>query len=292
MKRGPLTIEQPFRYLLWFLALVPGGYFFLTSHSLPCIKAEPWSESPGLPCNSFSVIFIRPVYSCPAVTHGIQLLQAFGITPGTSSQKQNWKQRRSVDTCGCFKICKSGLLVCYSKPSIVSPSCSELKPYFPSHLFIRAHELWALASHWFFPLSLLYLVCMGPSGLYAILVNESSPFPPQGLCTSFTQPRKMHSLCLSSSLIQVSTRVSPLWRRLSWPSNCEMKISPAISINKEGHSHQRFLASRCEWGLPKVPCCQPLQTLLRSWGNARSSHLPPLKVSKETGFDPRELRCI
>ena len=32
--------------------------------------------------------------------------------------------------------------------------------------------------------------------------------------------------------------------------------------------------------------------LLRSWGNARSSHLPLLKVNKETGFGPRYLRCI
>ena len=37
-----------------------------------------------------------------------------------------------------------------------------------------------------------------------------------------------------------------------------MKISPAISINKKYHSHQRFLASKSKWRLPKVQsnrCC-------------------------------------
>ena len=64
-------------------------------------------------------------------------------------------------------------------------------------------------------------------------------------------------------------------------SQCEMKISPAILINKKCHSHQRFLSSKWEWGLPKLQtrgCCHPLQWLLRSWGNARS------KVNKETGL--------
>ena len=54
---------------------------------------------------------------------------------------------------------------------------------------------------------------------------------------------------------------------------CEMKIAPAISINKKCHSHQWFLASKWEWGLPKLRssgCCQLLRWLLRSWGNARS----------------------
>jgi hypothetical protein len=31
-----------------------------------------------------------------------------------------------------------------------------------------------------------------------------------------------------------------------------MKISTAKSINKKCHSHQRFLASKCECGLPKL----------------------------------------
>ena len=64
---------------------------------------------------------------------------------------------------------------------------------------------------------------------------------------------------------------------------CEMKISPAILINKKCYSHQRFLASKCEWGLPKhwsSRCCQPPQWLLRSWGNARS------KANKGTELAP------
>ena len=64
---------------------------------------------------------------------------------------------------------------------------------------------------------------------------------------------------------------------------CEMKISPAILINKKCYSHQRFLASKCEWGLPKhwsSRCCQPPQWLLRSWGNAWS------KANKGTELAP------
>ena len=60
-----------------------------------------------------------------------------------------------------------------------------------------------------------------------------------------------------------------------------MKISPAISINKKCHSHQWFLAFKCEGGPPKLGssgCCHPHLWLLRSWGDVRS------KVSKETGF--------
>ena len=96
--------------------------------------------------------------------------------------------------------------------------------------------------------------------------------------------------------------------KLNWR---EMKISPAISINKKSHSHQRFPASRCEWGLPKwntVPVIQmlPSSTVIAEelgdggggWGvgYARSSHLPHLplllKMNQETGFGPRELRCM
>ena len=60
----------------------------------------------------------------------------------------------------------------------------------------------------------------------------------------------------------------------------------------------RLLSSKCEWGLPKLwfsRCLLPLQWLLRSLGNARSSHLPYLpllKVNKEIGFGPRQLRCM
>ena len=62
-----------------------------------------------------------------------------------------------------------------------------------------------------------------------------------------------------------------------------MKISLAISINKKCHGHQWFLASKCEWGLPKLwysRCCHPLRSLQRSWGNARS------KAKEETGLAP------
>ena len=62
-----------------------------------------------------------------------------------------------------------------------------------------------------------------------------------------------------------------------------MKIFPVISINKKSHSHQWFLASRCEWGLPKLRssrCYQPIRGSLRSWANARS------KVNKEMGLAP------
>ena len=54
-----------------------------------------------------------------------------------------------------------------------------------------------------------------------------------------------------------------------------MTISPVISINKKCHSHQWRLASKCEWGLPKLRssgCCHPQQWLLRSWGNAAICH--------------------
>ena len=46
--------------------------------------------------------------------------------------------------------------------------------------------------------------------------------------------------------------------------------SPDISINKKCHSHQQFLASKYEWGLPKLQssrCCHPPQWLPRSSGN-------------------------
>ena len=80
-----------------------------------------------------------------------------------------------------------------------------------------------------------------------------------------------------------------------------MKISPAISINKKCHSLQQFLASKCEWGFPKLwsnRCCHfpPLPRQGKCWGtrgrNARNSHLPLLKLNKEIGFGTRELSCI
>ena len=85
---------------------------------------------------------------------------------------------------------------------------------------------------------------------------------------------------------------------------CELKISPPILISlwisKKCHSHWRVLASRGEWGLPKLwssRYCPPPAWLMRSWrwGWWQSSHLPPLpllEANKETGFDPIELRCL
>ena len=67
------------------------------------------------------------------------------------------------------------------------------------------------------------------------------------------------------------------------------KTFPAVWINKKCHSHLLFLASKCEWGLLKLwswGCCYPPWWLLRSWGNARSSHLPHLKVNAETRLAP------
>ena len=49
---------------------------------------------------------------------------------------------------------------------------------------------------------------------------------------------------------------------------CEMKISLAMLINKKCHSHQHFLASKCEWRLPKLgssACCHSPLWLLRSY---------------------------
>ena len=63
-----------------------------------------------------------------------------------------------------------------------------------------------------------------------------------------------------------------------------LKESGMTEWLNHSHSHQRFLASKCERGLPKLRfsiCCHHLRWLLRSWGNARSSHLPLLKVNKE-----------
>ena len=51
-------------------------------------------------------------------------------------------------------------------------------------------------------------------------------------------------------------------------SPCEMKTSPAISINKKCHSHQRFLASKCEWELPKLQstkCLHPHRDCRGAW---------------------------
>ena len=43
------------------------------------------------------------------------------------------------------------------------------------------------------------------------------------------------------------------WTELKWINRyCEMKLSTAKSVNKKCHSHQRFLASKCECRIPKL----------------------------------------
>ena len=74
------------------------------------------------------------------------------------------------------------------------------------------------------------------------------------------------------------------WHRAMWGENIS-----CVLINKKCHSHQRFLASRCEWGLPKLQfrgCRHPPKWLLRSWGNARS------KGGQGNRVGPGELRCM
>jgi len=70
--------------------------------------------------------------------------------------------------------------------------------------------------------------------------------------------------------------------------NCEMKISPAILINRECHSHQQFLTSRWEMRAPKtmiqriLPPPKVIAAELgqcKKWGEQRK------------GIGPRELRC-
>ena len=55
----------------------------------------------------------------------------------------------------------------------------------------------------------------------------------------------------------------------SFESLCEMKISPSILVNKKCHSHQRFLASKCGWELPKLwsrTCCPSTTGCWRAGG--------------------------
>ena len=64
--------------------------------------------------------------------------------------------------------------------------------------------------------------------------------------------------------------VSQVWGYRSWSQlhyQFEMKISSTILINKKCHSHQQFLASKCDWGLPKLwfsNWCHPLHS--DCWG--------------------------
>ena len=73
-----------------------------------------------------------------------------------------------------------------------------------------------------------------------------------------------------------------------FPRVCEMKISPATSINKKCHSHQWFLVSSCEWGLPKLilGMLPPHMMIAEKLGNASSSRLLLLKVNREPGLAP------
>ena len=63
-------------------------------------------------------------------------------------------------------------------------------------------------------------------------------------------------------------------RRLS-SCSCEMEISPAILINiliSQCHSHQCSLASKSEWGLPKLwssRCCQPSTVIAEELGESK-----------------------
>ena len=69
-------------------------------------------------------------------------------------------------------------------------------------------------------------------------------------------------------------------------SHCEMKISPAISLNKKCQSHQRSLAFKCEWGLPKLGSSGCYHPHGDCWGagGMQVANMPLLKVIKETGL--------
>ena len=79
-----------------------------------------------------------------------------------------------------------------------------------------------------------------------------------------------------------------MFRTGFFPWVCDMKISPATSINKKCHSYQWFLVSSCEWGLPKLiqGMLPPPMVIAEKLGNASSSHLPLLKVNREPGLPP------
>ena len=100
---------------------------------------------------------------------------------------------------------------------------------------------------------------------------------------------KQHNQLLVEKRFRPSPTQSAGFYSLMLGMMCKMKISPAISINKKCHSHQRFLASRCEWGLPKLwsnRFCHPPWWLLRSWGIAGSSHLPLLRWTRKQDLVP------
>ena len=60
--------------------------------------------------------------------------------------------------------------------------------------------------------------------------------------------------------------------RVPSPFHCEMKIPLAILINKKCHSHQRFLASKCERELPKLysnGCYPPARVIAEELGECK-----------------------
>ena len=94
-----------------------------------------------------------------------------------------------------------------------------------------------------------------------------------------TPTQAKNILSTSTHLFLFTHATHNLWGNIQ----CEMKISPAMLIKKKRHSHQGFLASKCEWGLPQLwsrRCCHFPWWLLRSWENAESNR------NKETRLAP------
>ena len=80
-----------------------------------------------------------------------------------------------------------------------------------------------------------------------------------------------------------------MFRTGFFPWVCEMKISPAISINKKCHSHWQLLAFKCWVRTPKTVIqgmLPPRMVIAEELGNASSSCLPLLKVNREPGLAP------
>ena len=66
------------------------------------------------------------------------------------------------------------------------------------------------------------------------------------------------SLWLTSLSKTLLLFLTPLTTILLWD-----EALPAISVGKKCHSHQRFLASKCEWGLPKGNIMPSIQQVPR-----------------------------
>ena len=98
----------------------------------------------------------------------------------------------------------------------------------------------------------------------SVVSDPGSPSFPPPLHTEVTQFLDFVLVILPLSWMWAPCGLFPVYpvcslhpKHICW---CEMKIFPAILINKKCNSHQRFLASQCEWGLPKQPssgCCHP-----------------------------------